>query len=134
MCQYVCLPVCLSVYLSISPSLFLVAHVNFWISKSAARNCAQRMWLQATGSNTLSVSTIFPSVCPPGRPWVFYIFCIYIDFECGGPALQSIYPHTGFQRTSVGSSQAYVSVSLSVSLSSCPCKVLAIIRAARNCA
>ena len=102
---------------------------------------------QATGSNTLGWSIIFPSVCPPGRLWVFYNFGIYIDFQCGGPAsrciyinlqcggpeLLRIYTHTGVQRTTVRSSWAYVYVSLSISLSSCLRQFLAIICAERNC-
>ena len=54
----------------------------------------------------------------------FVVFCICINFQCGVPALQCIYPHTwfrkthvGFQRTPVGSYQAYMSISLSRSLS-----------------
>ena len=44
-------------------------------------------------------------------------FCI--NFQCGGPESQLIFPHTGVQRTPVGSSPAYMSVSLSLCLVVC---------------
>ena len=56
--ELICPSLCLSVYLSLCP----VVLVDFWRSKRAARNCAQRMRPQATGSNPLSGSIICPSV------------------------------------------------------------------------
>ena len=50
------LSVCLYVSLSLFPSIYLylcpVVHIDIWQSKRAARNCAQRMRPQTTGSNT----------------------------------------------------------------------------------
>ena len=52
----------------VSLSLYPVDDVAFWKSKRAARNCAQRMCLQAMGSKPLSDSIICPSVRPSGFP------------------------------------------------------------------
>ena len=52
----------ISVYLSLCLSLCLFVCDFFCRSNRAARNCAQLMWMQDTGSNTLSGSIMFPSV------------------------------------------------------------------------
>ena len=98
---YVRLYLCVSSSLSGHPRCFLeIIH--------AAHNCAQSMWSQAMGSNTLSGSIICPSVRPSvrpsGYPRAFFNFCICIYFLCGDPTLQCIYPHTGVRRTPVWAS------------------------------
>ena len=131
-CMYVCLSVSLSLCLSISPYLCLPVSQSsrphrFLEIICTARNCTQRMWPQATGSNPLSGSIIFLSVHPSGLPQAIHDFFIYINFQCGGPVLRCIYSHTGVWKTPVGSSQDYryvcisvcIPVSLSVSLSLC---------------
>ena len=50
-------------------------------------------------------------------PQVFWIFCICINFQCGGSAPWWIYRHTRVQRTPVGYSRDYKSICISVSLS-----------------
>ena len=95
--------VCISVYSSVSLSICPVDHVTFWRSKCAACNYVQRMRPQATESNTPSGSiicpSVHPSVCPSvrlsGRLQAFCNFLICINFQCGGPTSQCIYPHTG---------------------------------------
>ena len=66
--------ICLSVYLYVCISVYmspcLVICVYFWWSKRLAHNYMQRMRPQATGSNTLSVSIICPSVHLYIRPSV----------------------------------------------------------------
>ena len=44
----------------------------------AARNCAQRMQLQTTGSISLNGSIICPSVCLSGRPQAFCAVCMSV--------------------------------------------------------
>ena len=77
---------CLSVYLSFSLSLCPVFRVSFWRSKRAAHKCAQRMRMQATGTNPLSGSIIFPYIRTyihlSGFLQAFCKFCIYINFQC----------------------------------------------------
>ena len=96
----------------------------------------QRMRLQSTDLNPLNGIIIFPFVRPSGCPRAFCDFCICINFQCRGPASRSIYPHSGVRRTPMGSSQAYMSVSmslcLSVSLSGHLCFILVIICASHN--
>ena len=46
------------------------------------RNCAQRMQLEATGSNIPSGSIICPFFCPFGYTLDFFDFCIFIHFLC----------------------------------------------------
>ena len=59
----------LSLCLSVSLSLCLFGHPHRFLTKiCAARNCVQRIRLQATGSNTLSGSII----CPSLHPSVYY--------------------------------------------------------------
>ena len=55
----------------------------------------------------------------------FAIFIFVLKFQCGGPSLWCIYPHTGIQ--------VILYVCLSISLSVNPRHFLAIIRAAHNC-
>ena len=57
------------------------------------------------------------SVCVSGHQWDLGNFCIGINFQHGGRVSRFIYPHTGVQRTPVRSSQACVSVCLSIFLS-----------------
>ena len=67
-------------------------------------------------------------------------FCIYINFQCEGPASRYIYPHTWVRRTPVSSSWAYMSFyisvytyfHLSVSMSGHLCHFMATVHAARN--
>ena len=126
--------ICLSVCLSVSPSLciyvFLSVHPRQFLEIiCAAHTCAQCIRPQAIGSNPLIVSIIFPYVCPYVHPWAFCGFCMYIKFQCGGPALRCIYSHNGVRRTPVGSSPIYMYVSLSGRTRI----FLAIICTARNC-
>ena len=87
-------------------SLCPVVGVAFWRSKRVARNCAQRMRPQGTGSNPLSGSIICPSVCPVVRPVVrgpFCDFCICILISTlGGPECRDAFISTsikfGFQK------------------------------------
>ena len=51
----------------------------------------------------------------------------YYYYHCGGLASLFIYPHTGVQRTPVGSSRDYVSVCLSVGLSVSSCLRLSLL-------
>ena len=83
----------------------------------AACNCAHCMRMQAIGSNSLSGSIICLSIRTPGRPQDFCNFCICINIQCGGPAPRYIYPRTGFLRTQVGSSRAYMSIRPSICIS-----------------
>ena len=83
---YVCPYICLSVSLSVH------THRFFEIIR-AARNCVQSMQPQATGSNYLSGSIIFPSVNP--SVWLsvgILQFCVCINFHFWGPAWRCIYP------------------------------------------
>ena len=94
-CMSVSLYICLSIC---SPALIFVDH------KSATRNFTQFMR---------------PSVRPYVRPVAhgpFAVNFICIDFQCGGPASQCIYPHTGVQRIPVGLIQAYTSFYISACL------------------
>ena len=114
-----------SLYVHMSWCLFVFLFCRlrrFLVIICATCNCAQRMRLQATVSNPLSVSIIRPSVRPSCHPQAFCDFCICINFQCGGPASWCISP--------VGSSRAYISISLS----SRPRHLLEIIHAACNCA
>ena len=125
--NYLCQYICLSVSLSSRLRCFLyIIHT--------ARNCAQGMRMQATGSNPLSGSIILPSVRPFSCPWAFWYFCICINIQYGVPASQCIYAHTGVQSNSVGSSWAYIYVHFSVYLSGCLCQFLAKICASGICA
>ena len=56
-------------------------------------------------------------ICLSSHPWAVCDFCICIHFQCGGQALRFIYPHTGVQRTPVGSIQDYMHFSLYFCLS-----------------
>ena len=135
----------LSICLSVSLCLWSVVCVAFFIIH-AARNCVQRMRPQATGSNPLSGSIICLSVHPVVHgPFVIFVFVFnsfitrdyyyyYYYYQCGFPESQLIYPYTGVQRTLIGSSRAYMSVSLFLFLSSRPHHFLVIICAANNCA
>ena len=89
--EHICLSISLSLCLYVS--IFGLPHC-FLAIICATHNCAQRMRPQATGSNPLSGSIICPSVCPSILPWDFCGFCICINFHCGGPALQCIYPES----------------------------------------
>ena len=84
-------------YVSVSLSVWSPASL-FGYNNSVDRYCAQRMQPQATGSNPLSGSMIYLSVSPPGFPWAFCSFFICINFQCGGPVSQCIYPPVGFSR------------------------------------
>ena len=86
----------MSVCLSVSPSLCISVSLSgcphhFLVIICTARNCAQRMWPNATGSNTLGGSIICPSVRPSCCPRAFCNFCICINFLRGGPASWCIY-------------------------------------------
>ena len=63
LCVLMCL--CISIYRNLCMFLCLFVRINFWQSKSVARNCAQRMRPQTMGSNTLSGSIIFMLIRPP---------------------------------------------------------------------
>ena len=71
---------CMSIYIYACIYLSLVVHIAFLRSKCVARDCVQRMRLQATGSNTLSFSIICPSiylfVCGPFT--IFYLYSIVL--------------------------------------------------------
>ena len=68
----------LSIRMSICLSLSIWSSASiFGDCKSAARTCAQRMRLQATGSNPLIGSIICPSVCSSGCPRDFAILFFY---------------------------------------------------------
>ena len=68
---YVCLSV--SMYSCLCHFLAIICVV---------RNCAQRMQLEATGSNIPSGSIICPFFCPFGYTLDFFDFCIFIHFLC----------------------------------------------------
>ena len=114
-------------------SVCTVICVAFWNFINVDRNYMQRMRPQSMGSNPMSGSIICLSVCMSGCLQAFCNFCIYINFQFGGPASQLIYPLTGVRSTPVWSSRSYISVSVSIYLAGCPRKFLEIIRAARNC-
>ena len=90
-CPYIRLYVRLYVSMSLCLSVKSPASL-FGNNKSAARNWAQHMRPQATGSNTLSGSRICPFVRLSGRPRSFCDFCISINTQ------------NGVQRNPVGSS------------------------------
>ena len=108
-------------YMSFDPSVYMSLFPFVWValfqSKRADHNCAQRMWPQATGSNPLSGSIICPYVRPSSRLWDFFDFCICINFQCVGPALRFVYPHTGVQLRLCVCLSLCLSVSLSIFLS-----------------
>ena len=75
----VSLYLCLSVSLSLCLSASLYDHTCRYLSIiSSASNYAQRMRPQATGSNTLSGSIIFPSVRPSVHPSICPSVCPYV--------------------------------------------------------
>ena len=123
----VSLSVCLYVSISSSPRHFLaIIHAD--------RNFAQRLWLQAKGPDPSSGSIICPPFRLSSHTWSFCDFCIGTNFQFGDSESRCIYPHTGVQRTPVGSSKAYMSVCMSISLSGRPRRFLEIISTTRNCA
>ena len=87
--------------------LCLFVRINFWQSKSVARNCAQRMRPQTMGSNTLSGSIIIMSFRPVScRPFaIFYLYVIFLTLEIitttiiinsvGVQHCDAFYPHWG---------------------------------------
>ena len=101
---------CPSIHLSIHPSIRPSAHLSFrpsvylsiylsvhphcvWVIICAARNCAQRMWPQVTGSNPLSDSIIFLSVHLSVCPQAFCNLCFCINLQYGDLAPQYIYTY-----------------------------------------
>ena len=62
------------IHLSVSMSVF---PRRFLAIICADRNCANRMWSQAKGLNSLSESMIFLSVRPSGHPRAFVI-CVFL--------------------------------------------------------
>ena len=84
-----------AVYLSLCPSVSLYLcprhPCRFLVNICAARNCAQRMRPQVTGSNTLNDSIIRLSFHISGCLRVFCNFCICINFQCGVLVSQCIY-------------------------------------------
>ena len=78
--------ICPSVFLCVSLYLFLSvwsSASHFGNHKSVARNFAQSMRPEATGSNPLSVSIICPSVCSVVRgPFdLFFLYSIFLIIE-----------------------------------------------------
>ena len=129
-------------YVSVSLSVHMSVYLSVWSSASPfvnhqiiARKCAQCMRPQCMrpqgiGSNILGDNIIFAPVRPYGCLREFSIFVsVFKSFNSRydyyyhyyyhrwGPALMCIYPHTGVQRTPVGSSRPYMSICLSVCLS-----------------
>ena len=107
---YVHLSLCISLYLVGSIYLYLPLYVQLYASSFGNQSvrpviarsaCSRRPRIP---QNNMYSSTLWN-------------VCIFINFMCGGPALKWIYPHTGSQRTPVGSIQDYVSVSPSVYVS-----------------
>ena len=74
---------------SFCPSICMVIYVAFG-DYFLARIFAQRMRMQATGSNPLSSSIICSSIHPVFRNH-FANFCICIHFQCGDTASKCIY-------------------------------------------
>ena len=102
-CLSICTPDCLSFSLYGRPCSFLE---NIYTD----HNFLLQLWPQTTGSNTLSVSIIFLSIRLAVRPWYFFFFCNYINFQCEGLALRCFYLYTRVHRTPVGSNRGYMSV------------------------
>ena len=136
----VCMSICLYIYLS--------GHLRcFWRSMHAVCNYVQHMCPQAMGSNHLFVSIIFssvrPSVCPSGCPRPFTILMFVLISSVGFHRHDTFIPTLGskgpqWDLVELTCLSIHISVSLyvriSVSVSGCPCQLLVIIRAARNCA
>ena len=94
----------LCVCLSVRSFLCPFVRMFFGNHKSAAHNCLQRMRPQTTGSNPLSDSIIFPSICPSICPQAFFYFSILLISSVGVQHQDAFIPQTGAQRTTVGSS------------------------------
>ena len=85
MCVSVCLSICLYVCSSVCLYVTLSVRLHRFLSiMCTARNCAQRMRTQDTGSNTLNgsiiCSSVHLSVRLSGRPLEFCNFCICIKY------------------------------------------------------
>ena len=101
--ELMCLYLCISVFLYLYP----VLRINFWWSKCVVRNCAQRMWPQATGSNPPSGSIICPSIrSSTGLLGFLYLYSIVliihminitIIINSVGFQSRDAFPHTGVQ-------------------------------------
>ena len=83
--------VCLSISLSLRLSVSVSGHPRrFLVIIRAARNCMQRMQTQATESNPLSGSIIFPSVHPSDCLRYFFNFLLVLISSVG------VQPHDTF--------------------------------------
>ena len=96
---YVRPPVPPSLCLYLSPSLYLSVSLSSYLYLLmviiyAFHNCSQRMWLQATGSNTLSGSKICASVRPVVRG-TFEILVFAIISSVGVQHLNSLITPVG---------------------------------------
>ena len=101
----------LSFYVPLSISLYGRVRL-FLVIIVLARNCAQRMRPQATGSNTLSGSIIHPSVCPViRRP--FLILYLYPFPVWGSSVAMRLSPHWGPEDPSGFHSSFYVCIYVS---------------------
>ena len=130
-------------YLSSYPSLCLFVWSSmslFGNHKNAAYNCVQHMWLQATGSKTLSGSIIRLYICPLVCPWAFFDFVFVLIYSVGVqwhnafiiPTMRSKGPQWGPVEPIYLSLCPYLC--LSISLSGHMYHILEIIHMARNCA
>ena len=116
----VCLSVCLSICLSVRSSASLFNDNLRGPYLRAVHTASGHRFKYPEWQYNMSVNpSVSLSVRMPVRTFVclsvgLLRFCICTHFQCGSPASRCINPHTGVQRTTVGSSQAYISVSPSL--------------------